>query len=58
MKLFSVGVAAPANNVGVAAYLVKTTVCAHLIAYSNLNEINLFDKRNSKEKARKFESLN
>ena len=49
--LSSLREAAHANNVGVAAYLAKTAVCAHLIAYSNLNGLNLFDKRYSKEKA-------
>ena len=39
-------------------YFVKSAVCAHLVAYSNLNGLNLFDKRYSKEKAQKFESLN
>ena len=52
------GAAAPANNVSVAAYLSKTAVCAHLIAYSNVNGLNLFDKRYSKEKAQKCDLLN
>ena len=52
------GVAAHQNNVGVAAYLVKTVVCAHIVAYTNLNGLNLFDKRSSKEKAKKIETLN
>ena len=38
-------------------YFVKSAVCAHLVAYSSLNGLNLFDKRYYKEQARKFKPL-
>ena len=38
-------------------YFVKSAVCAHLVAYSSLNDLNLFDKRYYKEKPKKFKSL-
>ena len=28
-------------------YFFKSTVCTHLVAYSNINELNLFDKKNA-----------
>jgi hypothetical protein len=38
-------------------YFVKSAVCAHLVAYSSLNYLNLFDKRYYKEKPKKFKPL-
>ena len=40
-------------------YFVKSAVCAHLVAYSNINGLDLFDKRcTKKDKPKKSEALN